>query len=343
MERSGPWNFENNLLLLCWWRRGLSLANLVFTHASFWVQVWGLPFEHMTKEASRDIGGKIGRVIEVDKRSWQADQAKFMRVRVDLPIKKPLRRGGYVTNMDGERCWVSFKYERLPTFCFTCGKIGHDDKYCGIKIEKQPLERQYGEWVRARGASKGANKGSKGAGSSSYEQRNGGQSEKMAQATVGEMVIFGQDDKGKSCSMGRQNNLEERENFEKGRHDVKSDVCAASYQSRWDNNEAEKHEFNKSMGLGSSQKPTKEVTKEELVKELFKTNEIELPLMGRSLKPNNKGQEVTNPLKPKPNKENEESGAVLIGPSKRKKGSGKVNNKKSAWEIGKAQSTGMNT
>ena len=26
------------------------------------------------------IGGKIGRVIKIDKQSWQADQAKFMRV-----------------------------------------------------------------------------------------------------------------------------------------------------------------------------------------------------------------------------------------------------------------------
>ena len=68
-----------------------------------------------------------------------------MRVRVDLSIEKPLRMGGYVTNMDGERCRVSFKYERLPNFCFTCGKIGHDEKHYGMVIEKQPLERQYGE------------------------------------------------------------------------------------------------------------------------------------------------------------------------------------------------------
>ena len=104
VERSGPWNFENNLLLLCRWRKGLSSANLVFTHAPFWIQIWGLPFEYMTEEAGRDIRSKLGRVIEVDKRSWQADQAKFMRVRIDLPIEKPLRRGGYVTNMDGDRC-----------------------------------------------------------------------------------------------------------------------------------------------------------------------------------------------------------------------------------------------
>ena len=143
--------------------------------------------------------------------------------------------------------------------------------------------------------------------------------------------------------MGGQNSLKERENFEKGRHDVKSDMCTVSYQSRWDNNEAKKHEFSKRIGPGSSQKPTKEVTKRELVKDLFKTNKIKFTVMGRSLKPNNKGQEVTNPLQPKPNKDNEENGAVLIGPSKRKKGPGKVNIKKSAREIGKAQSTGMNT
>ena len=209
--------------------------------------------------------------------------------------------------------------------------------------------------MRAGSASKGANEGSKGAGSWRYEQRSGGEPGKMAQATVAERVVFSQDDKGKSCSMGGQSSLEEREKFEKGRHDVKSDMHVVNYQSRWDNNEAEKHEFSKSMGSSSLQKPTKEITKVELVKELLKTDEMELPLMGRSLKPNNEELELTNPPKPMPNKENsnppkpmlnkenEESGTVLIGPSKRKKGLGKVNIKKSTREIGKAQSTGMNT
>lgn len=26
--------------------------------------------------------------------------------------------------------WIHFKYERLPSFCFYCGKIGHADKFC---------------------------------------------------------------------------------------------------------------------------------------------------------------------------------------------------------------------
>ena len=39
VERNGPWNFENNLLLLCRWRKGLSASNIVFTHSPFWVQI----------------------------------------------------------------------------------------------------------------------------------------------------------------------------------------------------------------------------------------------------------------------------------------------------------------
>lgn len=95
VEKSGPQNFDSNLLLLCRWRRGLSTANITFSHSPFWVQIWGRPFgfEHMAEEAGKDIGSKLGRVIEVDKRLLQANHAKFLRVRVDLSIEKPLRRG----------------------------------------------------------------------------------------------------------------------------------------------------------------------------------------------------------------------------------------------------------
>ena len=75
------------------------------------MQIWGLPFELTIEEAGKDIGCKLGKVIEVDRRALQADQAKFLCVRVDLPIEKPLRRGGYITNIDGERGWIAFKYE----------------------------------------------------------------------------------------------------------------------------------------------------------------------------------------------------------------------------------------
>ena len=370
VERSGPWNFENNLLLLCRWRKGLSSTNLVFTHAPFWIQIWGLPFEYMTEEAGCDIGSKIGRVIEVDKRSWQADQAKFMRVRIDLPIEKPLRRGGYVTNMDGDRCWVSFKYERLPTFCFSCGKIGHDEKHCSLLLEKQPIEKQYGEWLRAGSSSKGLNEGSRGFGSGSYETKNGGsrgsgsgshepknneEAGKMPQATVGEVAASVQSRNERSSSWGGKVCLEGREKFEfleKKSHETRTEIGAASYQKGWDTLGAEMQARSKGKEPCNTQKPTRN----QLVKDLSNSNVDESSKVGHSVKPNVKEQEATSPLKPKTNikvqetsdslkpktiKTNVEEELVLAGLIKGKSGLGKAKLKKVAREMGKTQGAGM--
>ena len=146
VERCGPWSFNNNILLLCRWKKGLTSTNISFTHSPFWVQIWGLSFEHMSQEVGEEIGSKLGRFIEVDRHLWQSDQAKFMRVCVDLEIDKPLRRGAYIASSDGERLWLTFKYERLPIVCFICGKLGHDNWWW---IENaQVLLRPYGSSMR---------------------------------------------------------------------------------------------------------------------------------------------------------------------------------------------------
>ena len=159
MEKSGPWNFDNNLLLLCRWKKGLTSKNISFSSSPFWVQIWGLPFENMTEAIGKEIGGKIGRVLEVDKRAMQAELAKYLRVRVEVPIDKSLRRGCFVKSEEGERVWVDFRYERLPSFCYICGFLGHDEKHCQVNPAEQRSGRQYGEWLKAGGALKNGGEG----------------------------------------------------------------------------------------------------------------------------------------------------------------------------------------
>ena len=62
----------------------MTSKNISFSHSPFWVQIWGLLFENMTEDIGRDIGSKIGRVLVVDKRAIQTDQAKFLRIRVEV-------------------------------------------------------------------------------------------------------------------------------------------------------------------------------------------------------------------------------------------------------------------
>ena len=99
------------------------------------------------------MGGRLGEVVEVENRRKQEDPNYFMRVKVALPISKPFRRGGFLAGSDGERLWVTFKYECLPMFCHHCGLLWHDLRHCAshFAATKCGLKMiyQYGDWLKA--------------------------------------------------------------------------------------------------------------------------------------------------------------------------------------------------
>lgn len=64
--------------------------------------------------------------MEVDLKAFSSDQSHFLRVRVELPLEKPLRQGGVVASPKGDKVCIGFKYERLVGLCFKCGRIGHE-------------------------------------------------------------------------------------------------------------------------------------------------------------------------------------------------------------------------
>jgi len=101
------------------------------------------------------VGRRLGVVEEVEQRRRKDMQNMFMRVKVAIPIAKPLRRGGFLSGSDGQRVWTTFKYERLPLFCHFCGLLGHDLKHCAsyfalVKKENE-VQCPYGEWLKASG------------------------------------------------------------------------------------------------------------------------------------------------------------------------------------------------
>lgn len=36
--------------------------------------------------------------------------------------------------------YVKFKYEKLKTFCYLCGSIGHTDTFCKLRLHRKPKE-----------------------------------------------------------------------------------------------------------------------------------------------------------------------------------------------------------
>lgn len=74
-------------------------------------------------------------------------------VRVLLDIKKPLRVRMKMKKPGADWFWVNFRYERLPSFCFHCGVIGHGDRFCPVAFATEVVgkEKPFGSWLRAGG------------------------------------------------------------------------------------------------------------------------------------------------------------------------------------------------
>ena len=101
------------------------------------------------------MGSRVGAVEEVEQRQGQDELHYFMRVRVVLPISKPIRRGSSIVGSDGEKHLVKFKYERLPLFCHFCGMLGHDVKNCAEHFAATTIggtiDYQYRDFLKAMG------------------------------------------------------------------------------------------------------------------------------------------------------------------------------------------------
>ena len=87
----------------------MTASNVKFEYASFWVQIWGASFDMVSPKVAEEIGSQLGVVEKVEKRMKQDTPSLFMRVKVELPISKPLRRGAFLAESSGQRTWVSFR------------------------------------------------------------------------------------------------------------------------------------------------------------------------------------------------------------------------------------------
>ena len=56
---------------------------------------------------------------------------------------------------NGSSVLVVFRYERLPDFCYVCGRLNHQEGECekAIRMKKElgSVKKEYGGWLRVDG------------------------------------------------------------------------------------------------------------------------------------------------------------------------------------------------
>lgn len=150
-----PWHFNKHVLVLKRITDAAQPSEIEFNSTPFWMRLYDLPFNGRTESTIQQIGGRFGEVLEVDKETM-IGVGRSIRIKIQVRLDKPLKKGTKIRIGKSEPRWIPTTYERLPSFCYWCGMLGHSHKDCTQLMENEEngerlaeSEMPYGDWMRA--------------------------------------------------------------------------------------------------------------------------------------------------------------------------------------------------
>ncbi|KAF8408521.1 hypothetical protein HHK36_007677 [Tetracentron sinense] len=142
-----PWCFMGYPLLLARWQPEISPLSIPLSSLQIWVQLDGLAPALDTSEIGTQLCNSLGQVLSVDgSESGLPKWGKFLCVQVCMEVFKPLMAGKFIRSLSLGQRTVQFRYERLPRFCFGCGRLGHTLSNCS---DHQEPGTRFGAWLWA--------------------------------------------------------------------------------------------------------------------------------------------------------------------------------------------------
>jgi hypothetical protein len=130
----GPWSFDNNTLILERVQLGVQIEHIPLHFVNMRAQVHDLPTGLMKESVGLRLANYIGSFLEYDKNNNSSFWRQYMRIRVKIDVRLPLKKDTKVMDKEGKWCTVKFKYEKLGIFCFVCGIMGHAENKCEVRF-----------------------------------------------------------------------------------------------------------------------------------------------------------------------------------------------------------------
>ncbi|RYR56395.1 hypothetical protein Ahy_A05g022106 [Arachis hypogaea] len=87
--QNGPWNVGENIVKLKLWMKQESVFEVDHGFIEFWIQVRGIPLDHMNKDTGIVIRGMLGVLAEVEGPKVDGVlRRSFLRIKVGINITK---------------------------------------------------------------------------------------------------------------------------------------------------------------------------------------------------------------------------------------------------------------
>lgn len=146
---NGSWSFENTLVLV---RSRINISTgpgVVWCKEFFWIHFTGLSRFCYIVDAGLKLAKNFSDCQEFQLHEDKVLGSKFFKFRALVDLSKPLMHICSLTTLNALVHSGLFKYERLPTFCFHCGRIGHRFRDCNtLEIAEIDVKMLgFGPWL----------------------------------------------------------------------------------------------------------------------------------------------------------------------------------------------------
>ncbi|KAM0913768.1 hypothetical protein ACQ4PT_011941 [Festuca glaucescens] len=132
-----PWHVSKHGVILNEYDKNLKPHEYLFEELTLWARFMSLPFGLMNDHWGKNLAECVGKVKKMDVDGKGKAWGDYLRVRLTIKVAEPLMRCVPVFSQRRQTTeYYAVMYEQLPTFCFSCGLLGHSSLGCATPAER---------------------------------------------------------------------------------------------------------------------------------------------------------------------------------------------------------------